>query len=58
MIQVSTIDPDGNIVKVEFETNAVEIIDGALIIYTHGAREHWAGFAHGQWLTYERIDIS
>lgn len=57
MIQVSVRGSDGAVTKAEFETNAVEIIDGALIIYTYGAKEHWAGFAPGQWLAYERLDI-
>lgn len=57
MIQVSIVDQNGSIAKIEFETDAIEIIDGVLIIYTAGAKEHWAGFAPGQWLTYERLDV-
>lgn len=57
MIEVVTIDRDGNIQPVRFETNAVEIIDGALVIYTEGARDFWAGFSSGQWLTFQRLDV-
>lgn len=58
MIQVVTEDASGELKPLEFDTNAVEVIDGALIVYTHGAKDFLAGFAPGQWKTFQRLDIT
>lgn len=58
MIEVVTRNSDGKLVPVEFATNAVEIIDGALVIYTEGARDFWAGFNRDQWVTFQRLDVT
>lgn len=47
MIQVVTQDAHGNLKPLDFDTNAVEVMDGALVVYTWGARDFWAGFAPG-----------
>lgn len=57
MIQVVTQDAHGNLKPLDFDTNAVEVMDGALVVYTWGARDFWAGFAPGQWLSFERLDV-
>lgn len=57
MIQVIIPADDGAVSHVDFETNAVEVIDGALVVYTYGAKDFIAGFAPGQWLTFQRMDL-
>lgn len=55
MIEVITQDSDGERVKCVFDTNAVEVIHGALIVYTRNAKSILAGFAPSQWLTFQFI---
>lgn len=55
MIEVSALNINDEQVSVKFETNAVEIIDGALIVYTEGAKNFMAGFAPGQWLSFQNL---
>lgn len=57
MIQVSIPTPQGGVTSVDFDTNAVEVIDGALVVYTYGAKDFIAGFSPGQWLTFQRMDL-
>ncbi|MGV0426910.1 hypothetical protein [Corynebacterium pyruviciproducens] len=57
MIEVTVINDRGERVGVRFETNAVEVIDGALIIYTFGAKDYLAGFAPGAWAGFQRLDV-
>lgn len=57
MIEVVTADAQGELQSLRFETNAVEVIDGALIVYTQGAKDFWAGFAPGHWHTFQRLDV-
>lgn len=59
MIEVTTRDQAGEIQSVEFDTDAVEVTQsGALIVYTFQARDYIAGFAAGQWLTFQRLDVA
>lgn len=38
-----------------FLSTVVEVIDGALVIYTADAKGFIAGFAPGQWLTFQVV---
>lgn len=58
MIEVVTRTKDGELKPVQFRTNAIEIIDGALVVYTEGARDFWAGFNRDQWVTFQRLDVA
>ncbi|GAB3946747.1 hypothetical protein [Corynebacterium tapiri] len=55
MIEVSALNINDELVSVKFETNAVEVIDGALIVYTEGAKNFIAGFAPGQWFSFHNL---
>lgn len=55
MIQVNTRTEKGEIVPVNFDTNAIEVQEGALIIYTYDAKDLLAGFAPGQWVTWQKL---
>ena len=55
MIQVTTRTEKGELGTVEFDTNSLEVIDGALVIYTVNAEDLLAGFAPGQWLTWQKL---
>lgn len=56
MIQVVTENEQGEKIACDFDTNAVEVIDGALVIYTHGAKSILAGFAPGHWSTFQFLN--
>lgn len=59
MIEVTTRNERGEVSAVQFDTDAVEVTQaGALIVYTFQARDYIAGFAAGQWLTFQRLDVS
>ena len=59
MIEVTTRNQTGEIKGVKFDTDAVEVTQsGALIVYTFQARDYIAGFAAGQWLTFQRLDVA
>ena len=55
MIQVNIRDEHGAIKPLDFDTNAVEVMDGALIVSSMDARDFLAGFAAGQWLTFQKM---
>lgn len=58
MIEVTTRDEKGELTAARFDTDSVEVTNsGALIIYTYQARDYIAGFAEGQWLTFQRMDV-
>lgn len=58
MIEVVTRRESGELVSAQFDTDSVEVTNsGALIIYTYQARDYVAGFAEGQWLTFQRLDV-
>lgn len=56
MIEVTVFDDGQSLKTVRFQTNAVEVIDGALIVYTEGAKNFIAGFAPGQWIRFQNLD--
>ena len=56
MIEVTVLDDGSSLRTVRFHTNAVEVIDGALIVYTEGAKNFIAGFAPGQWVRFQNLD--
>lgn len=56
MIQVVTENEQGEKIACDFDTNAVEVIDGALVVYTHGAKSILAGFAPGHWSTFQFLN--
>lgn len=58
MIEVTTRNEDGEIEGLRFDTDSLEVDpSGALIVYTRQARDFYAGFAPGQWLTFQRLDV-
>lgn len=60
MLEVNAITNDGDVIEMTFPTRAVEVIDGALIIYdydetTGDVRGVRAGFAPGRWATFNLV---
>lgn len=60
MLEVNAITNDGQILEMTFNTRAVEVIDGALVIYdydehTGEVRGVRAGFAPGKWATFNLV---
>lgn len=55
MIEVQALNEDGERVGLQFDTNAIEVMDGALIVYTTDAKNFLAGFAPGEWLTFQNL---
>lgn len=56
-VQVFALGTDDKPVVCDYDTDAVEVIDGALVIYTRGAKGVTAGFAPGRWMTFEMLPI-
>lgn len=56
MIQVISKTFPGEIKPVDFDSNAVEIIEGALIVYAQDAKDLLAGFAPGSWLGFQKFE--
>lgn len=56
MLEVNTLSKDGEILTFTFDSTAIEIIDGALVILTKDAKGHIAGFAPGHWLSFQTLD--
>ena len=57
MLQVTIRDDKGELKPLEFDAQAVEVIDGALIILTDDAKFFVAGFAPGQWVTFQNMSL-
>lgn len=57
MIEVTVRKDHGELATLSFDSNAVEVIDGALVIYTQQARDFIAGFAPGQWVRFQNLDV-
>lgn len=57
MIEVAVLDKNGGITPVQFNTDKVEIMDGALIVLSDDARFFLAGFAPGQWLSFQNLGV-
>ena len=55
MIEVQALNEDGERVGLRFDTNAIEVIHGALIVYSTDAKNFLAGFAPGEWLTFQNL---
>lgn len=53
MLQVITRAESGKLVPINFDTNACSVIDGALIVYSQGGGFPLAGFAQGEWATFD-----
>lgn len=55
MLEVVSRDENGALKPLRFETNAVEVMDGALIVYSYGGKYPIAGLAPGQWVSFQML---
>ena len=56
MLRITHGEVDGQQVTTDFDTNAVEIIDGCLVVYADTAASRTlAGYAPGAWAAFEIV---
>lgn len=56
MLEVAALDVKDQVKALKFDTDVVQVIDGALIILRDDHATFIAGFAPGRWLTFQSVE--